>query len=94
MILGLQFYRNVTRDLTEITYLRLNIGIMKTNDPIKMLILLIDITIESLQIAHEHIRCLVTVIRGCKLKSWAATFQMIILHYPDSKMASDGLNPK
>lgn len=61
MILGLQFYRNVTRDLTEIIYLRLNIGIMKTNEPIKMVILLIDIPIGSLQIAHEHIRCLVTV---------------------------------
>lgn len=56
MILELQFYRNVTRDLTEITYLRLNIGVMKTNEPIKMVILLIDIPIESLQIAHEYIR--------------------------------------
>ena len=44
----------MTRELTEITYLRLNIGIMKTNESIKMVILLIDITIESLQIAHEH----------------------------------------
>lgn len=55
---------------------------MKINEPIKMVILLIDITIESLQIAHEHIWCLVTVVRGCKLKSWASMFQMIIPHHP------------
>lgn len=47
MIAGHQYYINVTRDLTEITFKTLKIGIMKTNESTKIVIVLIDTATEN-----------------------------------------------